>query len=111
MTPEELEAQLRIEANTIIKTTVEKYRDSQEKTLAEIEAAAIAVGKQMKQAALKGMVEARPPEPAPESCPGCGGRLQAKGKRSKWLHTQAGEVQVARDYYYCAACGTGFFPQ
>jgi uncharacterized protein with PIN domain len=111
MTPEELERQLRAEAETIIKTTVEKYRASKDKTLAEIEVAALAAGKQMKQAALEGMVAARPSEAALEKCPECGGGLQAKGKRSKWIQTQAGEVQVERDYYYCVACGTGFFPQ
>ena len=110
MTPEELECELRTEADTIIRTTLEKYRESKAKTIEEIEAAALAVGKQMKQAALKAMVAARPSEEPLEKCPECGGRLQAKGKRSKWIQTQAGEVQVERDYYYCAACGTGFFP-
>ena len=111
MTPDELEAQLRTEAERIIKTTVEQYRQSKEKTIDEIEAAAVAVGKQMKQATLKGMVRARPSESALEKCPDCGGRLHAKGKRSKWIQTQAGEVQVERDYYYCAGCRTGFSSQ
>jgi len=111
MTAEELEGQLRAEAETLIKRTVEKYRESEHKTLSEIEAAALAVGKGMKEATLKGLVAARPSEAAPESCPTCGGTVQAKGKRVKWIQTQAGEVQVQRDYYYCAACRTGFFPQ
>jgi hypothetical protein len=111
MTLEELEAQLRAEAEAVIKRTVDKYRESEHKTLSEIEAAAVEVGQQMQGAALKGMVEARPSEAVPEGCPTCGGRLQAKGKRVKWIQTQAGEVQVKRAYYYCAACQTGFFPQ
>jgi hypothetical protein len=37
-------------------------------------------------------------------------QLQAKDKRAKWIQTQAGEVQVKREYYYCEVCGTGFFP-
>jgi hypothetical protein len=111
MTPEELEAQLGLEAEAVIKAAVEKYRASERKSIDEIEMAAVAVGQQMKGAVLKGMVEARPSEQAPEGCPTCGGRLQAKGKRAKWVQTQAGEVQVKREYYYCEACGTGFFPQ
>ncbi len=100
MTPEELEAQLRMEAEAEIKALVEKYRQSEDKTINDIEAAA-----------LKGMVQARPSEGAIERCPQCGGRLHSKGQRGKWLQTQAGEVHMSRDYYYCEACGTGFFPQ
>src|SRR5260370_27946640 len=108
MSPEELEAQLRVEAEKAIKTLVEKYRQSENKSIDEIEAAALAIGKQMKETALRGMVEARPGDGVLRACPQCGGRLQAKGQRAKWLQTQAGEVQVSRDYYYCEACGTGF---
>ena len=39
------------------------------------------------------------------------GNLSYKGKRTKWVVTRAGEVQVARDYYYCEGCRRGFFPQ
>ena len=111
MTPEELEVQLREEAERAIKALVEKYRQSENKTIDEIEAAALAIGKQMKETALRGMVEARPNDETLSGCPQCGGRLQKKGQRTKWLQTQAGEVQVSRAYYYCEACGTGFFPQ
>lgn len=111
MTPEELEAQLRMEAEAEIKALVEKYRQSEDKTINDIEAAALSIGEHMKIAALKGMVQARPSEGAIERCPQCGGRLHSKGQRGKWLQTQAGEVHMSRDYYYCEACGTGFFPQ
>lgn len=111
MTPEELEARLRAEAEVRIKAMVEDYRNSESKSLAEIEQAALGLGKQMKEAALRGMVEARPDDEVLTVCPQCGGRLQAKGRRGKWVYTQAGEVQVQRRYAYCEVCGTGFFPQ
>ena len=111
MTPDELEAQLQVEAAKAIKALVEKYRQSEDKTIDEIEAAAMTIGKQIKEKALQGMLEARPSDGELSACPQCGGRLQRKGQRFKWLHTQAGEVQVSRDYYYCEACVTGFFPQ
>jgi len=110
MTPEELEVQLREEAERAIKALVEKYRQSENKTIDEIEAAALAIGKQMKETALRGMIAARPSDAALSACPQCGGSLRRKGQRAKWVHTQAGEAQVSRDYYYCEACGTGFFP-
>ena len=47
MTPEELEAQLREEAEKAIKALVEKYRESENKTIDEIEIAALAIGKHM----------------------------------------------------------------
>jgi uncharacterized protein with PIN domain len=90
---------------------VEQYRQSENKSLDDIEKAALGLGKQMKEAALRGMVEARVEDEEMRECPQCGGRLQAKGQRHKWVQTQAGEVQVKRTYYYCEACGTGFFPQ
>ena len=111
MTPQELEAQLRAEAEAAIKALVEKYRQGEDETISAIEEAALAIGNQMKEAALKGMMEARPRRGTVEHCPQCGERLQAKGQRAKWLQTQAGEVQMQRDYYYCEGCGTGFFPQ
>ena len=111
MTPEELESQLRVDAEKAIKSLVEKYRHSDNKTIDESEAAALAIGKQMKETALHRLIEARPSEGGLSMCPECGGQLQKKGQRTKWLHTQAGEVQVSRDDYYCEACGTGVFPQ
>lgn len=111
MTPDELEARLRAEAEARIKAMVEAYRGSESKSLAEIEQAALDLGKQMKEVALRGMVEARPDDEVLKVCPECGGCLQAKGRRRKWVYTQAGEVQVQRPYYYCEGCGTGFFPQ
>jgi uncharacterized protein with PIN domain len=111
MTPEELEVHLRAEAERHIKAMMETYRNSARKSLNEIEQAALALGQQIKEAALRGMVEARPEDSIPPACPECGGRLSAKGQRRKWVVTQAGEVQVSRAYYYCETCGKGFFPQ
>jgi hypothetical protein len=90
---------------------VERYRASERKSPEEIEEAALELGKQVKAVALRGMVEARPEDTAPASCAVCGGRLQAKGQRGKWVVTQAGEVEVSRAYYYCETCSKGFFPQ
>ena len=43
-------------------------------------------------------------------CPDCGGKLRHKGKKLKRVVTVRGEVEVERDYYHCAQCGTGYFP-
>src|SRR5437660_1087284 len=110
MTLEELEAKLRVEAEAHIKALVAGYQASERKSLDEIETAALIIGQQLREAALKALVEARPAEERDKVCPRCGGRVQAKGQRSKWVQTRAGEVHLKRDYYYCEGCGTGFFP-
>jgi uncharacterized protein with PIN domain len=43
-------------------------------------------------------------------CPACGGQMHYKGQRGRDVVTEAGEVHVERDYYYCPACRRGLFP-
>lgn len=77
---------------------VGQYQASQRKTLDEIEATAVGLGQHVREIALQEMLAARPASERMEVCPKCGGRVQAKGQRSKWVQTQAGEVQLTRDY-------------
>ena len=44
------------------------------------------------------------------TCPTCGQRLLAKGKRRRRVVTETGEAEVLREYYYCRHCQTGIFP-
>jgi hypothetical protein len=111
MTREELKARLLAEAEAIIEEIVGQDQATQPRTLSEIEQAALQAGQQVKASVLAGLVANTPPTSGGDTCPQCGGTLKAKGRRSKWILTQAGEVQVERDYYYCARCKTGFFPQ
>ena len=110
MTPEELKARLLTEAEAIINEIIGQGQATQPRTLSEIEQAALKAGQQVKASVLAGLVANTPPASGNDSCPRCGGKLKAKGKRSKWVLTQAGEVRVERDYYYCEQCKTGFFP-
>jgi hypothetical protein len=36
--------------------------------------------------------------------------MKTKGKRRRRIVTEAGEIELERLYYHCAACGQGFFP-
>lgn len=110
MTREELKARLLAEAEGIINEIVGEDETTQPRTLNEIEQAAMKAGQEVKAAVLAGLVANRPPTHGSDRCQQCGGKLKAKGKRRKWVLTQAGEVQVERDYYYCTECKTGFFP-
>lgn len=49
----------------------------------------------------------RPVDPA---CPQCGRAMADKGQPDLHFVSCCGEVQVARGYYYCAACGQGDHP-
>ncbi len=108
MTPEELRQRLLAEVEAQVKEVMSGADAPQ--TLSEMEAVALSIGQAVKERVMQELVAAaaEPSEIGP--CEGCGGRLKYKGKRMKWVATQAGEVQVERDYYYCATCGRGFFP-
>jgi YgiT-type zinc finger domain-containing protein len=44
-------------------------------------------------------------------CPGCGGKLEKKGKKKRKLETQGGRaVELVREYGVCPKCGQGVFP-
>ena len=43
-------------------------------------------------------------------CPQCGTNLRPRGKRSRHLRTQGGEITLERTYGVCPSCGTGVFP-
>jgi hypothetical protein len=111
MTAEELKARLVAEAERIINEIVGQDERRQPRTLNEIEQAAMKAGQQVKAAVLAGLVANRPATGGSDRCGQCGGKLKYKGKRRKWVLTQAGEVQLERDYDYCERCKTGFFPQ
>jgi hypothetical protein len=36
--------------------------------------------------------------------------MKNKGKRRRRIVTEAGEIELKRTYYHCAACGVGLFP-
>ncbi len=110
MTREELKARLLAEAEAIINEIVGEKETNQPRTLNEIEQAALKAGQQVKASVLAGLVANVPKANEGQTCPQCGRKLKRKGKRFKWVLTQAGEVQMERDYYYCPQCKTGFFP-
>lgn len=111
MSREELKARLVAEAEAIIDRMVGADEGSQPRTLREIEQAALKAGQEIKARLLAGLVAKVPQTTVDQSCPQCGGKLKSKGKRRKWVLTQAGEVEVERRYYYCSQCKTGFFPR
>lgn len=63
-------------------------------------------------AGLLGELAAQPEEEpvAAAVCVHCGAALTPKGKRERGVGHLEGEVRVRREYHYCDACQSGFFP-
>jgi len=108
MTSEELRTRLLAEVEAKLKAAVSGEEAPQ--TLSAMEAIALKIGQAVKERGMQELVAGTPEPGALGRCEGSGGKLSHKGKRQKWVVTPAGEVQVARDYYYCEGCQRGFFP-
>jgi uncharacterized protein with PIN domain len=112
MTPEELKAHLMAEAEKAIEVLLARKPKAEDITLSEIEQLAVQGGASFREAVLVSLVgeSSAVGEADEQVCPICGRSLQNKGKRAKDVVTEAGEVQVERDYYYCSHCRRGVFP-
>lgn len=107
----ELKVRLMAEAEAAIDQLLRARKPPAEASLADIEQVARAAGQQVAQAvtaelAVESAVEL-PPWP---SCPECGQKMKNKGKRTRRVVTETGEVELERSYYHCAPCGRGIFP-
>ncbi len=112
MTPEELKAHLMAQAEAMIDELLARKPKVKDMTLRDIEQLAIGSGRDFREAVLKSLAEESSQGEAREArrCPECGQVMHYKGKRGKEVVTEAGEVHVERDYYYCPACQRGLFP-
>lgn len=107
----ELAARLEVAAKTAIAKVLAERKLPAEATLADIEQAALAGGAEIQQAIAAELArESAAVLPTWPTCPQCGRKMKTKGKRRRRIETEAGEIEVERLYYHCAACGQGFFP-
>jgi len=107
----ELEARLMADAKAAIAKALAERPAPAEATLADIERAARRAGQHIEQAIATALAQ----ESAAEltvwpTCPQCGQKMKHKGKRHRRIVTEAGEIEVERTYYHCAACRQGIFP-
>lgn len=47
---------------------------------------------------------------APEECPVCGEKVEAKGEKRRGILHREGEAYIEREHYYCPHCEGGIFP-
>jgi len=107
----DLEARLRAATEAAIAKVLAERSLPAEATLADIERVARSAGQEIEQAIAGALAQESAAElVAWPHCPHCGQKLKHKGKRRRRIVSEAGEIEVERVYYHCAACGVGLFP-
>ncbi len=110
-TEAELESRLRAAADAALAKVLAERKAPAEATLADIEQVARSAGQQIAQAIASELARESAAEwTAWPTCAQCGQKMKNKGKRHRRIVTEAGEIDIERVYYHCAACGQGFFP-
>jgi hypothetical protein len=107
----ELKARLLAEAEAAIEQMLVEAVPPGQESLADIERSARTAGQRLEQAIAAELAGAGAAAlPAWPHCSACGQKLQNKGKRTRRVVTESGEVEVTRSYYYCPTCRRGVFP-
>ncbi len=108
----DLKARLLAQAEAAINAALAQKKAPALASLADIEQVARQAGEKIEEAITTALLQESGAELTAQwpTCPTCGRRMLAKGKRSRRVVTETGEVEVARDYYYCRHCQKGVFP-
>ena len=108
---DELEAKLMAKAQEAIQKLLAKQKPKEEITLSEMEISVGEFGEELLQEIMQELVEvSSSSEKHVVICAKCEKAMRYKGKKSKQMITLRGEVEIERDYYYCEACRSGYFP-
>ena len=109
---EALKAQLLAQAEAAIDELLAKKKAPAIASLADIERVVRQTGETIQEALTTALLQESGAELTAQwpTCPTCGRRLLAKGKRPRRVVTETGEVEVTRAYYYCRHCQKGIFP-
>lgn len=107
-----LKARLLAHAEQAIDELLREKPAPESATLAEIEQVVLKAEQTIAQALTAELLAESGTAPSTiwPTCPRCGRRLNAKGKRKRRVATVTGEAEVQRDYYHCRHCRQGIFP-
>jgi hypothetical protein len=107
-----LKARLLVQAEQAIDELLAQKPAPETTTLAEIEQVVLKAEQAIAQALTAELLAESGAAPSTRwpTCPRCGRRLKAKGKRKRRVATVTGEAEVQRDYYHCRPCRQGIFP-
>jgi hypothetical protein len=105
----ERKAKLMKVAEELIDRMLAQEKAADEIMFEDIEQAAIRVGRGLQAEIVEKTVgEVR--ERRGIRCPTCGKRMARQGMRRRPVVSEAGEVTIQREYYYCRRCKAGSFP-
>ena len=108
----QMKAEMMREAEERINRLLDWQERAEKPTLSQIEDEVLAARRELSEELVRAMLsgeEAGEPSEAPR-CPECGQAMENKGKQPKLVESRVGDLVIERSYYYCAACGVGFFP-
>ena len=109
---EVLKAQLLAQAEAAIDELLAKKKAPAIASLADIEHVVRQAGETIQEAMTTALLQESGAELTAQwpTCPTCGRRLLAKGKRPRRVVTETGEAVVVQAYSYCRHCRKGVFP-
>ncbi len=107
---QEMEEQLKEQAERIIKQILANKKPAGENSLKDLEKLAIQAGQGFEERVLQYLAQEESEAAQEPVCEECGQRMRSRGKRKRDLVTEAGEVRLERRYYVCPQCGQKAFP-
>lgn len=109
---EQKRARLLAKAEEVIETYLSWEETHPQPDLLQIEDLVLQLrkefGRELTQLALEEQ-EAKTPVPGPV-CTTCGQEMRYKGQKATQVESRTGALNLARGYYHCPSCKTGFFP-
>ena len=99
-------------ADAVIEAMLDWEAENRAPNLTQIEDEVMALRQRFGQALVSAVVEGQEAQqPATGvKCPQCGEEARFKGEKRKGVESRVGGLDIARGYYYCARCKSGFFP-
>lgn len=110
--PNDLKARLMAKLETTIEQLIAQQPPSDKITLSDMERLVKRAGSEIEAQVLQALIEANevPQDADRPVCPECQQPMRNKGRQRRKVVTEAGEIEVTRNYYYCEPCQRGFFP-
>jgi uncharacterized protein with PIN domain len=107
---EELKSAIMKRVEELVEASLKEGEKRQ--NLSAIEDQVLTVGREVNELLTHGLVAQQDHHRQAEQavCGQCGQRMQAKGKKRRYVRTRSGEVAMERNYYYCPDCQQGVFP-
>ncbi len=106
----DLKARMMAEAEEVIDKMLSETQGKENLMLSDIERSVRVAGEQIMSNFTAKLADKEAQQERNGICPQCGNKMEYKGRKSRELITETGELSLNRVYYYCPTCRKGFFP-